>query len=202
MGKLIYATAKTVPETLKNKFASIACDFNDLGAKETNAEYFGECVRVGSQTSIGAQILSNIASGGPDIAIVPVVSEFEATSSQFLPKVPCVIINILDFGNTFVPDANPVLMRPTVLLFHELGHASQWLTRRGWFDGASLDQIERDNLVRHEQPLCRALGEPIRMHYLDTYDSADKAKERWVQMNAAATTIQRAARAFLARKAK
>jgi hypothetical protein len=198
MGQLIYCTKATLPPTLKDKFASIACNLDALGFSEDNATFFGECVRIGGLTPIGAQIMASIANGAHDIPIVPVVSYHDATGSQFLPKIPCVIINVLDFGSTFVPAENPVAMRPTVILFHELGHAVQWLTRRPWFDAASVDDVEADNLVLHEQPLCQALQQPIRMHYLDTYGSAEKAKERWVQMNNAAAVIQRAIRGYLA----
>ena len=57
-------------------------------------------------------------------------------------------------------------------LVHEMGHASQHLD--GYLDAFILsptnklrDEIEADNLKRHENPIAKDLGEFVRTNYLD-----------------------------------
>ena len=64
----------------------------------------------------------------------------------------------------------------SVVLFHELGHAVQWKTRRQWYDKqidnglnsqGFFEGLERDNLSKVEWPMCQESGVHIRRNYLD-----------------------------------
>lgn len=60
-----------------------------------------------------------------------------------------------------------------VCLFHELGHAKQFHENKIWYQSAVKTkdamgvayQIEYDNLQKHEDPLMREMGLPIRKRY-------------------------------------
>gem|GEM_PF-3541326 len=58
-------------------------------------------------------------------------------------------------------------MSASLALAHEMGHAKQKLTD---YDGLGIYGIfirEQLNLSKTENPICKELGEPIRLNYLD-----------------------------------
>ena len=60
-------------------------------------------------------------------------------------------------------------MAPWIVLFHELGHVKQYYEaggEGGWVVRlANTDGIEADNLLRHENPICKETNIAIRLHY-------------------------------------
>ncbi len=172
----------------------------------SNDEFFGELLRIGEGTATGQSILGTIRDPQQhiDIPIAPILSYTYSTG--FVPDVPGVVFNFGTGG--YFPSADPKPVRATILLFHELGHAVQWIQDRGWCErqmsvrsrGGFNEVIERDNLVRHEWPLCKELGHPTRMRYTDMFDSPAEAKERFDTTTQAATIIQSAVRGFLVRR--
>ncbi len=173
---------------------------------ETNEEYFGELMRIGGNTVTGASILSAIADGGPDVYVIPIFSWTQ--DSYFDPDIPAVVYNFGTVG--FIASADAKAMRPTIMFFHELGHVKQWLLRRQWFVANSTKQskvdgyfkaIEDDNLVVHEWPMCKELGEPSRMCYTDFFNNKEDALKRFTETTKAATTMQAIIRGRTARRA-
>lgn len=75
------------------------------------------------------------------------------------------------------------VMPPWVVLFHELGHMKQY------FEGGSASAwearlpdsagIEEDNLERHERPICREIGLPVRAHYKHNVFGFADVKQRY-----------------------
>ena len=51
-----------------------------------------------------------------------------------------------------------------LVLYHELGHAHQYIVD-GFSEDMATDKIEHDNIVRHEWPMCDVAGLPRRKHY-------------------------------------
>lgn len=51
-----------------------------------------------------------------------------------------------------------------LVLYHELGHAHQYIIDR-FSPDMDRDKIEHDNIVRHEWPMCDHIGIPRRKHY-------------------------------------
>lgn len=72
-----------------------------------------------------------------------------------------------------VSGGRDITIPPLVCLFHELGHAKQWLENKVWYESAVqirdkmgvAYQVEYDNLQKHEDPLLREMGLPIRKRY-------------------------------------
>lgn len=162
---------------------------------ETSDEYFGSLLQIGGQTPTGTSILSAIRDGTDDIYIVPILSADE--DSHFDPEIPAVVYNFATAG--FIASADPQPMRAAIMLYHELGHVRQWIQRRQWFLANSTRQsrvdgyfkvIENDNLVVHEWPMCKELGEPSRMSYTDFFNNKEDALKRFTETTKAATTMQ------------
>jgi len=71
-----------------------------------------------------------------------------------------------------------------VCLYHELGHAKQFHENKIWYNSAVTVRdtmgvawhIEYDNLYKHEDPLLREMGIPIRQRY-EFYVSEVKAEQ-------------------------
>ena len=68
-----------------------------------------------------------------------------------------------------------------IVLFHELGHAAQWITKENWYNderakgvnaSGYFAAIEEDNLVKNERPICRDLGYPVRESYMSLVDGS------------------------------
>ena len=162
---------------------------------ETSEVYFNTLMQIGGNTTVGAKILAAIHDSNTDIYVIPIFSYH--TDSQFDPEIPAVIYN---FGTTgFIASAEPKPMRATIMFFHELGHCRQWIQRRDWFTANSTKQskvdgyfkaIEGDNLVVHEWPMCKELGEPSRMSYTDFFNNKEDALTRFTETTKAATTLQ------------
>ena len=59
--------------------------------------------------------------------------------------------------------------QPAIVLIHEMGHCKQWLEGKSAYksklDRKDISTIEADNLKRHEAPVAKELGLPIRNHY-------------------------------------
>ncbi len=62
-----------------------------------------------------------------------------------------------------------VNMPPWAVLAHEIGHFRQYTTNHAWFVHTLHDvaAIEKDNLEKHERPICAAAGLAIRYEYQD-----------------------------------
>lgn len=206
MGDIIIVSSEAMlPDGVDRHLRSSLLDLSTR-CDESTEEWFRTELRAGSQTPIGAEILAAIAAGAEDIYIIPIVSM--TYGSQFDPEIPGAVLNFADGG--YIASEDPQPMKFTVKLFHELGHAVQWITRRDWFTAKSsrelfrrdgyFREIEADNLVRHEWPLCRQLNLPARMHYEDFFQSREEAFARWEVTSAGAIRLQSAIRGFLARK--
>ncbi len=95
-----------------------------------------------------------------------------------------------------------VKVDPLILVFHELGHAAQWVTRKQWFEESMrkseqanekfYKEIEDDNLKQYEYPLCKEMSQPQRFRY-EYFVSASEA----LRQIKAAKTIQTAVRGKL-----
>jgi len=206
MGNLIIPNV--APASNKKTLRRIAGDFLDMRqhSDETNEEWVQTEIRNGAATTAGAEIIAAIAAGAEDIYVYLVGGYFE--TSRFDPDIPMIVLNLAKGG--FLPAQDPQVMKPTIKLFHELGHAAQWITRRDWFTASTARsdanrepyyvEIEKDNLERHERPMCIQLGQPYRLHYDDVFNDAGEAQQRWNSMNTAATTIQAHLRGYQARQ--
>lgn len=96
------------------------------------------------------------------------------TGSYYHHKLNAVLIDQThDSRLHLVQGSKDIVIPSLVCLFHELGHAKQFHENPIWFE-ATLSvrdensvpyQIEYDNLHRHEDPLLRELGLPIRQRY-------------------------------------
>jgi hypothetical protein len=205
MGHLIIPNV--APASKEKTLRRIADEFLDVSRSgETNEEWVRAGIKVGAATTAGAEIMAAIAAGEEDIYVYLVGGYFE--TSRFDPDIPMIVLNLAKRG--FVPAQDPQAMRSTIMLFHELGHAAQWITRRDWFTASTAQsdanrqpyyvEIEKDNLERYERPMCIQLGEPYRWHYDDMFNDAGEAQQRWNKMNTAATTIQAQLRGYQARQ--
>lgn len=209
MGKIvIISPGDHVPNTFDSHVRNNIVDLKELGGNvgETSAEFFRSVLQIGGNTATGKTILGAICNPQQplDIPIAPILSQTYGTG--FDPDVPGVVYN---FGcGGFFPSAEPKPVRATIILFHELGHVVQWILKRQWFQQQAAvrsktgfnEAIERDNLVTHEWPMCKELGHPMRMNYLDMFNTAEEAKQRFEETTKAATVMQSAIRGFLARQ--
>lgn len=207
MAKIIIANkASQVPDCDEEDWHWVKRAFIQFGdvpqVEQDNQEWFTHELQRGKKTTTGAAIIAAIESGDRDVYIVPISSGF--IGSQFEPAASAVVYDVMD-GPGFLPAEKPSRMSPTVKLFHELGHAAQYATRKEWFEASAAAshknrqkyfvEIERDNLVRHEWPISKELGEPTRFHYDDIHSTAKAAAKSLEASNAAALTIQRLWRA-------
>ncbi|MDA1265810.1 MAG: hypothetical protein O2816_12080 [Planctomycetota bacterium] len=209
MGRLIIIeNSSDIPDPMDDKeWRSLCRAFvtikETFGVDETNTQWFQAELRLGQQLATGARIIAAIESCPEDILLIPIVSQTHL--SQFEPDVPAVVLNCADIvlKNNFIPGDDPQQMHHRVLLFHELGHAAQWATRREWFQGSAQRskaakepyhrEIEQDNLTRHEVPFSQEMGLPYRRRYEDLCKDAESASARWAEIKIeAATVIQRA----------
>ena len=198
MGKLIVPNSKPkdAPKPIPNTFFDLSSV-----SDETNEEWVNVEVGIGSKTAPGAAIMSAIEAGDEDIHVFLVASPYG--DSHFDPDFPMVVLNMAKphfFPHKRDPEAErPQTVTPTILLFHELGHAAQWITRRAWFMESSAKsnrakepyfvEIEKDNLERHERPMCIELGHPCRWHYDDIFNDEAEAQQCWDKRKTAALTI-------------
>ncbi len=197
MGQLIIPNAapKDLDKDLWRDFLEIA-EVPQI-PDDNNEAWVRTEVQIGAATAVGASIMAAVAQSDVDIHVILTASHFQ--ESRFEPEAPAVVLNLMKVN--YLPSAEPAPMKPTVLLFHELGHAAQWITRRDWFmqskaasDAAREDyyvEIEKDNLERHERPMCMELGVPCRWHYDDIYNNEGAAQQRWNKMKTAVMTIEK-----------
>ncbi|NOQ81392.1 MAG: hypothetical protein GQ548_02540 [Methylophaga sp.] len=78
--------------------------------------------------------------------------------------------NVSKTSNIFFADKSAY--QPAIVLLHEMGHCKQWLENEphGYealvhSGDAGVSKIEADNLERHESPVAKQLGLPVRSHY-------------------------------------
>lgn len=83
--------------------------------------------------------------------------------SYYMREEKVVVLNARD--NFYVAaDETSYEIPLALVLYHELGHAHQYIVD-GMSGDVATDKIEHDNIVRFEWPMCDVAGLPRRKHY-------------------------------------
>lgn len=156
------------------KFA-LAADFTkaDVGAEYFDAggpDAVREMIKKGQKKYDICETIMKALQGGAGITIfcnTDVGNWFDYhTNSIWFSRKKEALPHLVEAGKDYTIPA-------LVCLFHELGHAKQYKENSTWYestvtvrDNAGVPyQIEYDNMQRHEDPLMRAMGYPIRKRY-------------------------------------
>lgn len=119
------------------------------------------------------------------VYIVPVSNEFAAMQCVFSTvetKSSAAHVGFVPFK----PDDSYSVKHPifqgftlsfpqSIVLFHELGHAVQWISRNTWYNAqiekgmknGYFEDLEKENLKDVEWPMCKEMGVDTRRDYLD-----------------------------------
>ena len=93
------------------------------------------------------------------------------TDSSFEGKVPCdkVFTTRIMGKEVQISKFYNVTYPPAICLIHEIGHARQVadddVQFKKWLDGGSIEDLEKDNIARHEAPVVKKYGLKARSEY-------------------------------------